>query len=142
MTAKEYLEQLSVLNEMIDQNVERLGELRELAGSTGGIQYGERVQTSPSGDVLEKKVVKYVQLEQEISNEIDKFADAKEQIIREIRGLHNKNYIQVLYKIYVQFKSVRDVSKEIGKSYGYTIELHNKALSAFKNTYQNLSYLC
>lgn len=141
LTAKEYLEQLSVLNEMIDQNIERLDELRELAGSTGGIQYGERVQTSPSGDELEKKVVKYVQLEQEIDSEIDMFVDAKKKIIKEIRGLHNKDYISVLYKVYVQFKSVSETAKEIGKSYSYTAELHRNAISVFENTYKNLSYL-
>ena len=71
----------------------------------------------------------------------DAGADAKEQIIKEIRGLRDKNYVQVLYKVYVQYKTVKQASKEMKKCYNYTVELHNKALAAFEKTYQNLHYL-
>lgn len=142
LSAREYLTQLQQLNEVINQDLERLEDMKIQATSTRSICYDEEhVQTSTMDDILCKSVVKYVDFEKEINEEISKFVNAKEQIIKEIRGLHNINYIQVLYKVYVQFKSIRQTSKEMVKSYGYIVELHNKALIAFEETYKNLSYL-
>ncbi len=142
LTARQYLEQLQELDTVINQDLERLKEMKADATSTGGIDYSrERVQTSTSGDKLCNDVTRYVTLDEEINAEIDRFVDAKNQIISEIRGLHVNNYIQVLFKVYVQFKSVRQAAKEMKKSYSYVIELHNKALALFEETYKNLYYL-
>jgi DNA-binding MltR family transcriptional regulator len=111
------------------------------ATSTGAISYDERVQTSMKGDKLCNDVTRYVAFNEEINAEIDSFVDAKNQIIGEIRGLHNVNYMQVLFKVYVQFKPLKIAASEMGKSYSYAIELHKKALTAFEETYKNLSYL-
>ncbi len=112
------------------------------ACSTGGIDYSkDRVQSSTVGDKLCKDVVRYTMFEEQINKEIDEFFDAKNKIIREIRGLHDKRYIQVLTKIYVQFKSVKNAAQEMKLSYSYTIDLHKQALEAFEKTYDNLHYL-
>nr|DAW82211.1 MAG TPA: Protein of unknown function (DUF1492) [Caudoviricetes sp.] len=142
LSARKYLEQLQTFDIYISQDLERLDDMKTNACSTGAIDYSaERVQTSPSGDGLCRQVTNYVAFNEKINAEIDRFVDAKEQIIREIRGLRDKNYVQVLYKVYVQFKSVKQASKEMKKSYNYTVELHNKALAAFEETYKNLTYL-
>jgi len=142
LSARKYLEQLQTFDIYISQDLERLDDMKTNACSTGAIDYSaERVQTSPSGDGLCGQVTNYVAFNEKINAEIDRFVDAKEQIIREIRGLRDKNYVQVLYKVYVQFKSVKQASKEMKKSYNYTVELHNKALAAFEETYKNLTYL-
>ena len=112
------------------------------ACSTGGIDYSaERVQTSPSGDSLCKAVTNYVDFNEQINREIDKYSDAKEQIIKQIRGLHNARYSQVLFKVYVQFKSLKVASGEMGMSYQYVRNLHKKALTRFEETYDDLHYL-
>lgn len=142
MNAKKYLEQLAVIDENINQNLERLDELKMNAMCPGGLDYSrDRVQTSASGDKLCNDVVRYTELNDQINAEIDAFVDAKNQIINEIRGLHEKNYIQVLYKVYVQGKSIRQASKEMKKCYSYVLEIHKKALAQFEKTYKNLSYL-
>lgn len=142
LSAKAYLEQLEIIDMQINQDIERLGEMKENAMSTGGIDYSrDRVQTSPRGDKLCADVARYIAFDEEINAEIDRFVDAKEQIIREIRELRDKNYIQVLTKIYVQFKSVKVASQEMKKSYSYTIDLHRKALKAFENMHKQLKYL-
>ena len=142
LSAKVYLGQLALIDEQINQDIERLEELKQSARSTGSFDYSrERVQTSPIGDKLCSDVSRYVDLDTQINTEIDRFVDAKEQIIREIRGLRNVNYMKVLYKVYVQFKSVKAAAQEIGKSYHYTSELHKKALTAFEEQYKNLDYL-
>lgn len=142
LSARKYLEQLQTFDIYISQDIERLDDMKANACSTGAIDYSaERVQTSPTGDSLCRQVTNYVAFNEKINAEIDRFVDAKEQIISEIRGLRDKNYVQVLYKVYVQFKTVKQASKEMKKSYNYTVELHNKALAAFEETYKNLTYL-
>lgn len=142
LSAKEYLSQLEVIDEQINQNLERLDDMKSGACDTGGIDYSkDRVQTSTSGDKLCNDVIRYVSLNDQINAEIDLFVEAKEQIIREIRSLRKKEYIQVLYKVYVQYKSIRQTANEMKKCYSYVLELHKKALAAFEETYKNLHYL-
>ena len=142
LTARRYLEQIQEFDIYINQDLERLEEMKINACSTGAIDYSkDRVQTSPSGDTLCKQVTNYVAFNDKINAEIDSFADAKNLIIKQIRGLHNNYFNQILFKVYVQFKTVKQASKEMKKSYNYTVELHNKALAAFEETYKNLTYL-
>ena len=108
LTALEYLSQLKILDIQIDQDIERLSEMKLNAIDSGAIDYSkERVQTSQSDDKLCKDVVNYVTYGEKINQEIDKYVAAKEQIIREIRELRNAEYIQVLYKVYVQYKNLK-----------------------------------
>lgn len=141
LSARKYLEQLQEIDISINQELERLEEMKSGAGGVGAIDYSkDRVQTSPV-NALEKRVCSYVDFEERLNSHIDNFVDAKEQIIAEIRGLHHKHYINILYKIYVQFKSIREAAGEMKISYSYAVELHKKALKAFSETYKNLYYL-
>lgn len=142
LSAKEYLGQLEELDIKISQDLERLEEMKTDACCPGGIDYSkDRVQTSISGDKLGGQVTRYISFNEYINTEIDRFADAKEQIISEIRGLHNTHYIQLLFKVYVQFKSLKVASDEMKMSYQYVRNVHKKALAAFEKTYSNLRYL-
>ena len=72
--------------------------------------------------------------------EIDNFIDAKNKIIQEIRDLHDADYIQVLFKKYVQFKTLTITAREMKRSYNYVLNVHKKALAAFEEAYENLYY--
>lgn len=142
LSAKEYLKQLEVLDMQINEDVMTLSEMKERASCTGGIDYSKpSVQTSAAGDRLCKDVVRYTDFDERINREVDQFVDAKNQIIQEIRELREKNYIQVLYKIYVQYKPVKIAAQEMRKSYSHTLDLHKKALKAFETAHPNLHYL-
>ena len=143
LSAKKYLEQLQELDMNINQDLERLDEMKANACNIGSIDYSaERVQTSPAGDSLCKAVVNYVALNDEINAEIDRFSDAKNQIIKQIRGLHHIRYSQMLFKIYVQYKSIKVVADEMSISYQYARRLHKQALATFEAAYADLYYLC
>lgn len=143
LSAKQYLSQLEFIDEQINQDLERLEQMKADAYSTGGIDYSrERVQTSLVGDKLCSDVSRYIAFNEQINAEIDRFVDAKEQIIREIRELHNIYYVQILFKVYVQFKSLKAASQEMKRSYNFVLDVHKKALAAFEETHENLTYLC
>ena len=139
LSAREYLGQLEELDIKINQDLERLEEMKTDACNPGGIDYSrDRVQTSISGDKLGGQVTRYVTFNEYINAEIDRFADAKEQIISEIRGLHNRNYIQLLFKVYVQFKTLKVAADEMKMSYQYIRNVHKKALAAFEEMYADM----
>lgn len=141
MDAKTYLEQLQEFDVKINQDLQLLEEMRANAFCTGGTNFSERVQTSQSSGNVEKAVSAYMDFNNDINAEIDRFYDAKRRIINEIRDLHDVNYIQVLFKVYVQYKNLVQASKEMKLSYTHTLDIHKKALKAFSDTHKTLRYL-
>lgn len=141
LSAREYLEQLQEIDININQELERLEEMKSGAGGMGAIDYSkDRVQTSPV-NAIEKRVCSYIDFEERLNRHIDQFVDAKERIIAEIRGLHNADYIQVLFRVYVQYKTLKTTAQEMKRSYNFVSGVHKKALEAFESTYDNLHYL-
>lgn len=141
LTAKQYLDQLRVIDTKINQKMEELSDLMTAATSTGAIDYSkDRVQTSPQ-NAQENRICKYVDLDAEINREIDEFVDIKHRVTKEIQELNVDYYIKILFKVYVQYKTVKDAANEIGLSYQYVRDLHKKALEAFEELHTDLHYL-
>lgn len=141
LTAKQYLDQLRVIDTKINQKMEELADLMTAATSTGAIDYSKgRVQTSPQ-NAQENRICKYVDLDAEINREIDEFVDIKHRVTKEIQELNVDYYIKILFKVYVQYKTVKDAANEIGLSYQYVRDLHKKALEAFEELHTDLHYL-
>ena len=136
MKSKEYLQQLKLLDVKIDQKLKQAGDLRQMAQATGALDYSkDRVQTSSSGDALSNAVIKYLSLEEEIDRQIDQFVDLKNQIINQIQGLKDVNYVQVLFKRYVEYKKLEVIAVEMDYTYSYVRALHGYALQEFERTY-------
>ena len=140
MKAKEYLQQLKRLDELINQKIKEVTDLRERATSVSGIDYSkDKVQTSPSGDAPFVKLIgKIADLEAEINAEIDSFVNEKHKIIKQIQSLKNADYISLLFKRYVEFKKFEIIAIEMNFTYQYVLELHGCALREFETTYKNL----
>lgn len=139
MKAKEYLQQLQRLDTVINQKIKEVQALRVQARSTGGLDYSkERVQSSPSGDApFVKPICRIIDLEAEINAEIDRFVDEKHKIINQIQGLKNSDYIRLLFKRYVEFKSLERICVEMNFSYDYIKHLHGYALKDFEDKILN-----
>lgn len=139
MKAKEYLQQLQRLDTVINQKIKEVQDLRLQAQGTGGLDYSkERVQSSPSGDApFVKPICRIIDLEAEINAEIDRFVDEKHKIINQIQGLKNSDYIALLFKRYVEFKSLEKICVEMNFSYDYIKHLHGYALQDFEDRILN-----
>lgn len=135
MTAEQYLQQIQILDVQIQQDMEQLDELKNRAKGVTAIRYDkDKVQTSPS-DRLCGDICSIVTLDERITKEIDKLCDAKQLIIRQIRGLRDPVYIQILYKVYVQYKTLKTAGLEIGISYTTVLQKHRDALTVFASQY-------
>lgn len=140
MKAKNYLKRLKRLDTIIRQKQQEITDLRLTASSTGGFDYSkERVQSSPSGDApFVRPVLKIIELEQQINAEIDRYVEEKHKIINEIQGLQDTRYVEILFRRYVEFKSLETISVELNYTYQYARELHGYALQDFQRTYNTL----
>lgn len=112
MNAKEYLQQVKMIDVQLDQDKDR---------------QSEAIQTDKA--------------KEQISREIEKLTMSKNQVIHEIRQLHNADYNQILYKIYVENKTLKESAREMKRSYNYVLNVHKKALAAFEEAYENLRFL-
>ena len=139
MKAKEYLQQLKRLDILIKQKNKEVDNLRLKSKSTSSIDYSkEKVQTSPSGEASFVKLIgRIVDLETEISQEINIFVEEKHKIINQIQKLNNADYIRLLYKRYVEYKSLERICVEMDFSYDYIKHLHGCALKDFEDKFLN-----
>ena len=132
--------QIEILSVKIEQKKQRAKEYRDLALCSGGFDYSkERVQTSNLGGQIEDRIIRYVSLESEITENIFMLQQMKDKITGEIHNLNNSDYIILLYKRYVECKTLGQISKDMHYSYDRIRHMHVNALMEFEKI--NLSTL-
>lgn len=132
MNVKSYLLQIEVLQTKIEQKKQRAKDYRELALTSGGFDYSkERVQTSNLGGQIENPVIRYIALEQEISEDVLKLQQIKDKITGEIHNVNNADFIKLLYKKYVECESLWSIAINMGYSYDRIRHMHGEALKEF-----------
>lgn len=134
MNAEQYLNQIKTLDVKINQKLKEIADLRAQMCSVKGVDYSKTVKsTSHSLNAPFTELTdKIVDLEAEVTKEIDDFAREKYKIINEIQCLDDRNYIDVLFKKYVEFKPLDMISVEMGYSLRSVYYFHKDALKEFQ----------
>ena len=133
-TPKENLRQLRTAEIKIEQKEEELERLKSSLESISTGTDSERVQTTPR-DKVSEDVPQMVDLKREIESDIKALLILKNKIINEIQSMDNPVYINILYKRYVQYKSLEEIAVEMSYSYTRLRHLHGRALQGFKKKY-------
>lgn len=123
MKAKEYLQQIVFLNSKIEANREKVQRLKESAEGTTSNLSPNKVQTSTSKQKMADAVISYSDLEKAIDADMEKIME----IINTIGRLCPYEST-VLYKRYVEDKSLWVVSREISRSYSLVTKVHGSGL--------------
>ena len=135
MTAKEYLKQISVLNERINNSLNHIDDLRQKATTMGlSSSLGtERVQSSgSSNDKIGDLVLKIVEYEHMANQNIDEYIDKKNEAVELINLLDNATYIEILTMRYFDQLSFEEIAVTINKCWRHTVRLHGYALQEFQ----------
>ena len=135
MTAKEYLSQLKKDRVRIDKLLEKKEVLFSRATKTTHSMMVEKVQTSGKSDMVADNVIKSIEIGEEIEVLVYDYIQRKHDIIDQIQSLSEVNYIDVLFKVYVQGMNLKAAAKQMNKSYAYVKELHKRALIEFGKNY-------
>jgi len=131
MTAKEYLRQIGVLDTKISRRMKQVEELKILATGTGSLAPGDRVQSSPDGDKTSSIVIKWIDLEHEVTAMIDELIDLKNRIIGEIHQLDDERYIRILEMRYIDQYHWEQIAVNMHMDVRHIYRLHGYALQEF-----------
>ena len=137
MKAKQYLRQVRRLDNTIDAKIEQIETLRSMSTNITTTLNPDRVQESKSHDKIEKLIVKIVDLEREITDDIDALIDLKREIMNKIDAVQDDNYKLLLALRYINFKTWEQIAVEMNFTFQWVHQLHRRALIVFEEMYFN-----
>lgn len=130
MGAREYLQQLHALDVRMQQLTEQYTELRATAATLSATRYDhEPVSGSKRPYGLEKAIIGYLTLAEQIEERRTAFFVIRQRIIADIQSLSDYRQMQVLYMHYVLYKPLAVVADEIGYSLSHVKGVQTKGLA-------------
>lgn len=135
MDTKQYLQQISRLDRIINNKLSELSQLKELLMGITATKNEERVQTTPNFDKIGTAYCKIEEMEEKLDELIDEYIDKKNLIISQIDGIENEDYYQVLFARYIEKKTFEKIADEMSYSFRNTTRIHGRALQEFEKKY-------
>lgn len=128
MTAKEYLGQAYRIDQRINSKLEQVASLRALATKATSTLSDTPQGGSRNVQAMEATIVKIMDLENEINEDIDTLVDLKREIVGVIKCIPNPEYQTLLELRYLCFYSWEKAAVEMEYDLRYMHKLHRKAL--------------
>lgn len=135
MDTKQYLNQISRLDRLINNKLSEISQFKELAYSIKAVTNEERVQTTPNFDKIGSAYCKIEEMETKIDRLIDEYVDKKNLIISQIDGIENEIYYEILFARYIEKKTFEKIADELSYSWRQIIRLHGRTLQEFEKKY-------
>lgn len=132
MNAKEFLLTIKKMDKLIENKLAEVHRWKEIARNTSVNMSGERVQSSGSNDSIANAICTYIDLEREITRDIDELINRKKDVVSVIEQLGAIQY-DLLHKIYVQNYTLQDVASLYQRDYGWATTTHGRALKNVQN---------
>lgn len=127
MTAKEFLQQIRKMDKLIENKLAEVQQWKDIATNTSPNMTGERVQSSGNPHKMSDAIGRYIDLEREINQDIDRLVEAKKDVIGVIEQLNATEY-DVIHKIYVQYLTFDEVAYACKHSRSWATTIHGMAL--------------
>lgn len=138
MQTKEYLNQISRMNRLINNKLTEISQLREMACSISAIKNEERVQSTPNFDKMGSTYAKIDEMEHNLDKMIDDYVEKKNVIISQIDSMEDEVTYGILFSRYIEKKTFEVIATEMNYSFRQITRLHGKALLDFEKKYGNL----
>lgn len=135
MTTKDYLNQISRINRMINNKIVELSQLKELACSISAVSGEDRVMVTPNFDKIGTKQAKIDEMERNIDALVDEYIIKRDKIVSQIDSMEDENVYNVLFLRYIEKKTFEVIATEMNYSWRQTIRLHGIALKKFEQKY-------
>lgn len=127
MKAKDFLKEIARIEKLIENKKEERARWKDIALHITGNYEGERVQATGNPQKMAVAVINSVDLQREIEGHIVSLYRKRQDIIAVLEQLPIQDY-DLLYKIYVNKKTLNDMADERGCSYSNITTLHGTAL--------------
>lgn len=139
MDTKQYLNQISRLDRMIQNKLSEISQLRELTMSIQAVSYEEKTgPINKKTDKIGNAFCKIEKMEEKLDKLIDEYVDKKNLIISQIDSIENETYYEILFARYIEKKTFEKIADELTYSFRNVTRLHGRALQDFEKKYGNL----
>lgn len=128
MTAKEYLSQAFIVDVDINTKLDQLDRLNALATKATTTFSEVPFTGTPDPHRREDIIVKIIDLEDRIKEEMRRLVDLKSEIMTAIAKIEEPEQRIVLEKRYLEFKKWEDIAVEMNRSLRSIYRLHGEAL--------------
>ena len=133
MTAKEYLRQAHRLDERINAHIAELEGLRDMSTRIQGCGFEEHISGTRSTDPpFVRVLVKIIDMQHHINDEIDQLVDLKAEMDRAIAKLDNVEERLLLRYRYINNYDWDDIAATLNVSYRTVHRIHASALQNFE----------
>lgn len=132
LNTKDFLQQIELFDNHINNKLEELERLRSLTLKITSSLKDDVVSASGSQDKLGDAVAKIIDLQDEINQSIDLYVDRKREVNRVLEQITDVDYLQVLSKRYLLYESWEQIAMEMGYTYRHITRLHGEALQAVR----------
>lgn len=116
-----------ILNKQLE--VERW---RDIAGSIGGFQMSERVQSSAAQDKTADAIARFADYEAEIA----RLRAIQNDILQVIESLEADEY-NILHKVYILNYNLAEIALQNDRSYSWAYKMHTSALNSVQKILNN-----
>lgn len=137
MTTKDYLNQISRLNMLINNKLSEISQYKELSYSISAVKNEERVMTSPNQDKIGTSIAKIDEMERKLDDMIDDYIDKKNHIISQIQDIENNDFYEILFARYIEKLTFEKIANKTGWCWRQVHRIHAKALKEFEEKYGN-----
>ena len=128
MTARDFLSQAYRLDQRINCKIEQLSTLNDLATKATSTLTGMPHSPNKATSTLESAILKIVDLQREINDDIDHLVDVKAEITKVIKSVENVDQRFILEKRYLCWASWPEIAVELNVSNRRLYYLHDLAL--------------
>ena len=130
--AKKYLSQAFGLNQRIESKIDQIAVLNDLA-TKATVTYSD-MPKSPNrdGSRMEDAIIKIIDLEAEINQDMMKLVELKKDIIRRIKAVDGAELQTILELRYLSYMQWEEIAIELGYGIDNVYYLHRKALDVIQ----------
>ena len=135
MDAREYLLQVKYMDRRIKNKLEEIEYWKDQAENPALAPFdAEKVQSTRNISKTADLICKYVDLQQELQQDIEELAAMRKRTIATLEQLPLNEY-DVLYKLYIQYEryyNMQAVADALEKSYSWVTAMHGRALKSLQ----------
>ena len=132
MTAKEYLNQLTSIEKLIQAKTTERERLMALATKVTSALNDCKVETSPDNTKTQNIIIKMAELREEIEEQASRYTALYRKIEEEIDDIEDDRYKLLLMMRYMKGASFSDIADKLGYEKRWTLVLHKRALQDFE----------
>ena len=131
MTAKMYLSQFKLIKARIKAKEDRRDVMFSLIASARTPSLKEDMVQGGQRDSIDDRIIEYMELQEEINRDIREAVDMAQRLGKQIEGLQNHLYVEILHRHYIGLKDLKTIADELNYSYVHIRRLHGHALTVF-----------